>query len=170
MAALCARRAQADVAVGRSALRRLLPLSPDAALRSSLLRSLSPQIFHEGIDSGYQVRRRGSIARLSLKPHAPGLSPHTQPATQDFNHSWTPSTVVGPPTGIWDVGGDEGKYLNGTTPSYHAFSQPDDILLDGKLTNHAVSTLGNMSALKEDKPFFMAVGFHRCVSVFRAAF
>jgi hypothetical protein len=59
------------------------------------------------------------------------------------------------------VNGDEQKYLNGT-PSYHAFSQPDSVLLDGKLTDHAVATLGNMSRLKEDKPFFMAVGFHRC--------
>ena len=93
---------------------------------------------------------------------------------QDWNYSWTPSTTVGPPTGIWDVGSDEDPRPDPVPTNDQAiFAFPDAVkeeqLLDGRLAAHVVQLLANISRAQNEtaeaggtkQPFFVGAGFHR---------
>jgi len=82
----------------------------------------------------------------------------------DFPYSWS-KPAFHPPTQQYKMKpvcpGDDGKGHVNLLCAVNVTSQPQQSLPDIQSSEHAVETIKSMASSKSEKPFFLAVGFHK---------
>eukprot|EP01051_Picozoa_sp_SAG22_P018054 SAG22_NODE_2937_length_2092_cov_1.322629_2_plen_192_part_00 len=121
------------------------------------------KIFHPGLSSG----TNSAAANASLAANSSACPPNRcGPCSDDQLFSWSRpffhshNQEGSPGGGFGDPAGKAWTAVNAT--------EAED-LADAQIAKHAVGTLQAFKAAKLAKPFFLAVGFHRCVALRRGA-